>query len=789
VSRTGLPLTRRQAIGGASAALTALGIAPDLVWSATPAGHANRLWYQAPAKVWTEALPVGNGRLGAMIFGGIGQERIQLNESTLWRGGPYQPVNPAARAALPRVRQLIFEGHYEEAEKLTESDLLATPKRQCAYQALGNLLLDMPGFDDAQATDYRRELDLDGAIATTRFTRNGTQYRREVLASHPDQVIAIRLTVDGPGRIDLDCSITSPQKRAAVHAEGTDGLILSGRNDDDNNGIPGALRFEARLKATTKGGTTSTADDKLIIRGASDVTLLVAMATSYRRFDKVDGDPAAITAAQIAKATARGFAQIARDASADHQALFRRVAVDFGTSPAAAQPTDARIRTSETSDDPALAALYFQYGRYLLISSSRAGGQAATLQGLWNDSTNPPWGSKYTININTEMNYWPAEPTNLPECVQPLVALVRDIAITGAVTAREMYGARGWVAHHNTDLWRATAPIDGARYGMWPMGGAWLCTHLWDHYDYGRDKAYLASVYPLLKGASEFFLDVLVKDPRSGFLVTNPSLSPENNHGHGSSLCAGPAMDMEILRDLFDQTAQAAIILGLDGGFAGQLRDTRAKLAPNKIGKAGQLQEWQEDWDMEAPEIHHRHVSHLYALFPSHQIDVHKTPELAAAAARSLEIRGDRATGWATAWRINLWARLGQGDHAHRILRFLLGPERTYPNMFDAHPPFQIDGNFGGASGMTEMLMQSLGDDIRLLPALPKAWPTGSIRSLRARGCCLVDVNWRDGQLDTATIRTTLPGRRRIVTGGASIEIDIAPGRPARLVGPSLRQA
>ncbi|WP_241126904.1 glycoside hydrolase family 95 protein [Novosphingobium terrae] len=783
-----LSLTRRQAIGGASAALTALHFAPDPGWSATPVHGPNLLWYQAPAKVWTEALPVGNGRLGAMVFGGLGKERIQLNESTLWAGGPYNPVNPAAKAALPHVRQLIFEGRYEEAERLAESDLLGTPKRQCAYQALGNLLLDMPGLEDAQASDYRRDLDLDTAVATTRFTHKGTQYRREVLASFPDQVIAIRLTAQGPGRIDLDCGLGSPQTDATCHAEGHDSIVLSGRNAQ-SNGIPGVLRFEARLKAITQGGHIATADGRLTMRGANEVVLLVAMATSYQRFDKVDGDPSAITSQQISAATARGFERIARDASADHQTLFRRVAVDFGTSPAAAQPTDARIRLSESSDDPALAALYFQYGRYLLISSSRAGGQAATLQGLWNDSLDPPWGSKYTININTQMNYWPAEPTNLAECVQPLVALVREIAITGAVTAREMYGARGWVTHHNTDLWRATAPIDGARYGMWPMGGAWLCTHLWDHYDYGRDKAYLASVYPLLKGACAFFLDVLVKDPRSGFLVTNPSMSPENNHGHGSSLCAGPSMDMEILRDLFDQTAQAAAILGLDSEFSAQLQATRARLAPSKIGKAGQLQEWQEDWDMDAPEIHHRHVSHLYALFPSHQIDVHKTPDLAAAAARSLDIRGDRATGWATAWRINLWARLGQGDHAHSILRFLLGPERTYPNMFDAHPPFQIDGNFGGASGMTEMLMQSNGDEIRLLPALPKAWPSGSIRGLRARGCCLVDVTWRDGQLDSATIRTTLPGRRRIMAGTASIEIDIAPGHPARLVGPALHQA
>ncbi|MCH8686204.1 glycosyl hydrolase family 95 catalytic domain-containing protein [Pedomonas mirosovicensis] len=487
------------------------------------------------------------------------------------------------------------------------------------------------------------------------------------------------------------------------------------------------------------------------------------------------------------KASQRSFARIAEETTAAHRALFRRVAIDLDTTAASLLPTDERVRQSESVDDPALAALYYQYGRYLLICSSRPGSQPANLQGIWNESIRPPWGSKYTININTEMNYWPAEPTNLAECAEPLFAMVRDLAETGARTAKTMYGARGWVVHHNTDLWRATAPIDGAKFGLWPTGGAWLCTHLWDHYDYNRDRAFLAKAYPLMRGAALFFLDTLVVDPKTGWLVTNPSLSPENGHGHGSSLAAGPTMDMQILRDLFGQIIAASEILGTDRAFAKEVEAARKRLAPSRIGKQGQLMEWQEDWDADANDLHHRHVSHLYGLFPSWQISVDATPELAQAARRSLEIRGDKATGWATAWRINLWARLRDGDRAHSILRFLLGPERTYPNLFDAHPPFQIDGNFGGTAGITEMLMQSDGTGIRLLPALPGAWPAGSITGLRARGGCTVSLGWNNGQLAWARIGATVATRQQVRAGARALTLDLAPGQTVELTGPDLR--
>ncbi|WKL57144.1 glycoside hydrolase family 95 protein [Asticcacaulis sp. ZE23SCel15] len=733
------------------------------------------LWYKASASEWTEALPLGNGRLGAMVFGGVARERLQLNEDTLYAGAPYQPANPEALTALPQVRKLIFDGQYLEAQALIQAKMMANPIRQVSYQTIGELILTFGPSSNASA--YRRALDLTRAVSTVTYRQNGVTYTRETFISPVDQVLVVRLTADKPGSISFQLGFETPMA-AAVAVEGKQDIVLTGRNSP-HNGQDGALGYENRVRVVAKGGQQTTGVDELIVSEADEVIIYSAAATNYKTYRDVSGDPTVITKAQIAAASAKAYDALLSAHVAEHQRLFNRVSVDFGRTEFADQPTNERIAKSQIQDDPALAALYFQYGRYLLIGCSRPGTQPANLQGLWNEKTSAPWGGKYTININTEMNYWPAEPTALPELVDPLINMVKDISVTGAETAKIMYGARGWVTHHNTDLWRATAPIDAAFYGTWPTGGAWLCLHLWDRYDYGRDKAYLKEIYPILKGASLFFVDTLVKDPASGYMVTAPSISPENRHKFGTSICAGPTMDMQIIRDLFDNTIRAAEILKTDAVLRKEIKTLRGQLVPNQIGKVGQLQEWKDDWDMDAHDMHHRHVSHLYGLYPSTQITPRGTPELAAAAKKSLDLRGDMSTGWAIGWRINLWARLGEGERTHSILKLLLGPERTYPNMFDAHPPFQIDGNFGGTSGMVEMLMQSYNNEIILLPALPSAWPTGSVNGLQARAGYGVDLSWKDGKPERVTLTSRLGEPTRLVFGEQVIDVKLRAGQSA----------
>lgn len=720
------------------------------------------LWYRGPSAVWTDALPLGNGRLGAMVWGGVTRDEIQLNEDTLWSGGPYQPANPEALHHLDAVRQLIFAGRYADAERLANQKLMARPYLETSYQPAGKLLLDFV-FPELFA-DYRRELDLRRAVASTAFTVAGVTYRREGFVSAADGVLALRLTADRPGMIGFAAGFASEQPGVATVTDG--GIRFDGRNRGEM-GIPGQLRWGCEVRITSDGGTVAAEGDQVRVSGADSALILLDIATSFRRFDDVSGDPGAAIAQRLDAAAAKGWDLLLADHVAEHADLYQRFELELGPSDRAELSTDQRIANFSAGDDAALAALYVQFGRYLAICSSRAGTQPANLQGIWNAEIRPPWGSKYTSNINLQMNYWLADAANLTSCFEPLIVMAEELAVSGADMARRHYGAGGWVLHHNTDLWRATGPVDGAQWGIWPTGGAWLGAQLWDHARFaGFPAALVQRLYPILRGAAEFFVDTLIDLPGSTMLVTAPSISPENVHPEGATLCAGPAMDSQLLRDLFAAVIAAARQLGIDAAFAERLGGLRARLPEDRIGKAGQLQEWLEDWDLEAPEIHHRHVSHLYGLYPSLQISPQSTPLLAAAARRSLEIRGDDATGWGIGWRINLWARLGDGEHAYQVLERLLHPERSYRNLFDAHPPFQIDGNFGGAAGILEMLVQSDEESITLLPALPQAWPEGRVRGLRARGGVTLDFSWRGGQLETLTVSSDSGYRGQIRHAG-----------------------
>ena len=802
-------LSRRDVLSATAALAMASSVA-----TAKPSvknSYNNALWYKQPARFWEEALPLGNGRLGAMIFGRVAQERIQLNEDTLWSGGPYSADNPEAYAALPEVRRLIAEGEYKAATDLASQKMMGRPLSQMAYGTLGDVLLTFEGA--VKPAQYERRLDLATAITTTTYSNGkGHKVRREAFVSSPDQVVVMRLeakspdigfdlTWRGPRSVQIpgpvyaghDAKLTPPlttdwmmtepaeplPEGAALASDGAGAILCTGRNEKGDT-IPAALTYAFRVKVLSDGQVTFQ-DGRLRVRDAKTVTLLIAAATSFVNDHDVSGDPVARVRQQTDAAALKPYEALKRTHLADYQPLFQTVTLDLGHGAADLEPTDQRVQKAAMTDDPGLQALYFQYARYLMISSSRPGTQAANLQGIWNESTTPPWGSKYTININTEMNYWPADPAGLGVCVEPLIRLVEELAVTGAKTARAMYNARGWMAHHNTDIWRASAPIDGPMWGLWPCGGAWLCNSLWDHYDYSRESALPARLYPLMKGASLFFLDTLIEDPKGRGLITSPSLSPENQHPFGSSLCAGPAMDRQIIRDLFAHTIACGQLTGEDGGFLAQLKQTHDRLAPDRIGQAGQLQEWLEDWDAGAPEQQHRHVSHLYAVYPSDQINVRDTPDLIRAAEKTLAVRGDMATGWGTAWRLCLWARMGEGDHAYRILKDLVGPQRTYPNLFDAHPPFQIDGNFGGAAGIMEMLLQSWGGDIRVLPALPSAWPTGEVRGLKARGAFTVDLAWRDGALTTCMLKGTPGQTARLIYRDQKKTLTLGPDGTARL--------
>ncbi len=736
------------------------------------------LWYQQPAKNWNEALPLGNGHLGGMVFGTIPNERVQFNEYTVWTGHPHSYAHRGAAEKLPEIRELLFNGKQKQAEDLANREFMSEPLKQMAYQPCGDLWIDFPGLD--KVSNYRRWLDLDTATQTTEYEAGGVKFRREVIVSHPDRALFLRLSADQPGKIHARVRLTSPHKDATTTtASGNDRLVLRGQVQADG------IRFESIAKVEATGGSVSGSTDSLEVTNADQVLIRLVAATNFTNFRDITGDPATRSVKLLENASGKPWEKLLASHLTDHQALFRRMDIDLGNSPESLRPTNERIVDYLKGNDPQLAALTFQYGRYLLIASSRAGGQPATLQGIWNDSLKPAWDSKYTCNINTQMNYWPAEPANLSECADPLFDALGELMVSGRETAKEHYAAPGWVLHHNFDLWRGTAPINASNHGIWPTGGAWLCHHLWERYLFTGDEKFLKEkAYPIIRNSAEFFAAYLIEDPVTKTLISGPSNSPEQG-----GLVMGPTMDHQIIRSLFRITVDASRILETDKEFAAKLSDMIPRISPNHIGKHGQLQEWMDDRD--DPNNKHRHVSHLWAVYPGTDI-TSRDADFFKAARQSLVHRGDAATGWSMGWKINLWARFLDGDHAYLILRNLLQPVGgkesfhsgggMYPNLFDAHPPFQIDGNFGATAGIAEMLVQShLKDEkanfiLHILPALPANWPNGSIRGLRARGGFELDLTWKDSKPATLTLRSTKGGTAVISHGGKSREIKISAG-------------
>jgi len=770
---------------------TVLAIALALLLPAVPT-HAQEsgvappeLWYDEPAESWTHALPVGNGRLGGMVFGGIARERIQLNEETLWSGGPYDPVVEGGHEALPRIRAYLFAGDFERAHDLFGRTMMGVPYEMMKYQPFADLWLDFPGHEGA--TDYRRSLDLAEGVARVRYVVDGVTYLREVFSSAVDQVLVIRISADRPGAVTFSANLHGVRNPAHSNY-GTDYFRMDGippadlrvtGKSSDYLGIEGRLRYEGRLRARVHGGTSEIDYRTLRVQDADEAVLVFAAATSFVDYRDVSADPAARVEAALSGVEDRTWQAMRAAHEREHRSWFDRVEMKLGAEPGPDLPTDERVARFAESPDPGLAALYYQFGRYLLIASSRPGTQPANLQGIWNDSSNPWWDSKYTVNINLPMNYWPAETGHLAELVQPLERFTHEVAEAGAATAREHWNARGWVLHQNTDLWRSTTPMDGPSWGAWPVGGAWIMTNLYEHYRFGRDAAYLERIYPLLRGQTQFLLDILVEHPEYGWLVTAPSNSPENFPawpGNGRffdevsglylkarTMAVGPTMDMQIIREVFTEFSEAAGILGTDSELAAQARAAAARLAPNQIGRHGQIQEWIEDYDEIEPQ--HRHLSHLWGLYPGREI----TPaedDLARAAAVSLDRRGTGGCGWSYGWKVGARARLLDGEEALRQFRALL-VDSSLPNLFSlCGQALQVDGNFGATAGIAEMLLQSHDDVVHLLPALPLEWSTGRVQGLRARGGFTISMAWSDGSLTEVSIDATVDGPCRVSARG-----------------------